>query len=188
MEGRRSAVTEIKTVLGEMQGRIRSMAVLHGLLYQSGMYASVNLGAYLKELAGQAFSSQSSNAGSVKLKFQLASVQVDMDQAMPCGLLVNELVSNCLKHGFPEGHTGTVTVGLQPSPDGTLWQLRVSDTGVGPPPDFREKSSNSLGMQLIADLADQVEGALDISSPAGQGLDVTVTFKIKDSAPAATKP
>ncbi len=185
MEGRRSTLTEIKDVLGDMQGRIRSMALLHGLLYQSGTYAVVNLGDYVKELAGQAFSSQVRNNGSVQLKFDIASVQVDMDQAMHCGLLVNELVSNCLKHGFPDGHTGVVTVRVQPAPDGKLWQLRVTDTGVGPPPDFKEKFSDSLGLQLITDLADQLEGALEMTSFPARGLEVTVTFKIKEAAIAA---
>ena len=114
----------------------------------------------------------------VRLVLDLAAVQVVMDQATPCGLLVNELISNSLKHGFPGGRSGQVLIGLQavPAPDGNpdLLRLWVSDTGVGLPPDFEARCRQSLGMQLVTDLARQLGGTLQIGP--GPGSEFAVTF------------
>ena len=100
-------------------------------------------------------------------------MQVTLDQATPCGLLVNELVSNCLKHGFPDGRTGVVRVALAPVDD-QHWCLSVHDNGVGLPADFESRRSASLGLQLVSDLAHQL-GATLVLGP-GPGAAFTVTF------------
>ena len=156
LEAGRSKLADTKSVLGEMQARIRAMALLHETLYSSGSFASVDLGAYLHQLSVQAFKTQSMSAQAIHLELNLGSVQVSMDQAIPCGLLVNELISNCLKHGFPHGDTGTVRIELQPLDAPQLWCIRVSDTGVGLPGNFEDKRKDSLGMQLVANLARQI--------------------------------
>jgi PAS domain S-box-containing protein len=181
MEAGRSNVADTKAVLTDMQGRIRSMALLHKSLYRSGTFASVDLGSYLQEVTTQAFSSQSKHPDLVQLTLNLGSVLVGMDQAISAGLLVNELISNCLKHGFPQERRGEVSVVLQPvdaetQTDAALWRLCVSDTGVGLAPDFEERSKASLGMQLANDLSQQVGGDLAIHSKPGQGAKFTVIF------------
>lgn len=103
-----------------MQSRIRSMALLHESLYCSGTLASVDLGAYLKDLTTQSFRIMTGSNPGVQLKLKLASVQVGMDQALRCGLLVSELISNCFKHSFPEGRSSEVSVALQPVDGNTL--------------------------------------------------------------------
>jgi PAS domain S-box-containing protein len=193
LEAGRSSQPDTKSVLTDMQGRIRSMALLHESLYRTGIFASVDLGAYLKRLASQAFRAQSS--GAVRLVLELASVQVSMDQATPCGLLVNELISNCLKHGFPEGRSGEIRIELQamatttvaPATEGgaTQWLLRVSDTGVGLPADFKARRHQSLGLQLVADLVHQLGGTLDIGSALGAVFTVAFTPDAPRSATGA---
>ncbi len=174
LEAGRSLQPDTKAVLKEMQGRIRSMALLHESLYRSGVFATIDLGAYLGQITTQSFRTLAATPGAVQLRLDLASVPVEMDQALPCGLLVNELVSNCLKHGFPDGRTGEVRVELQPVPGDPQWRLRVSDTGVGLPADFASLRGQSLGLQLVSDLAQQIDGTLTIGP--GPGTDFTVTF------------
>jgi two-component sensor histidine kinase len=163
LESGRSTHADTKSVLVDMQGRIRSMALLHESLYRSGTFASVDLGVYLKQLVTQAFRALDAQSGAIHLHLELASVRVAMDQATPCGLLVNELVSNCLKHGFADGRGGEVRVVLQEL-DGNQLRLSVSDNGVGLPDDFTLRRENSLGLQLVADLTRQIGGILQVAT------------------------
>ena len=160
LEARRSTLPEVKNVLGEMQSRVASMALLHEILYRSGNLAQVDLASYLTRLGNQV--ARSMAPGTVRLNLDVAPVRVELDQAVPCGLLVNELLSNALKHGFPEGRTGEVWLRLHPAGDGPQLRLEVLDTGVGLPDDFEARSANSLGLQLVRDLARQLHGALEI--------------------------
>jgi two-component sensor histidine kinase len=188
MEARRSEHLATKSVLDEMKGRILTMALLHKSLYRSGTFAAVNLGAYLKQLTNQSFRALVTRPGAVRLDLELASVQVEMDQALPCGLLVNELISNCLKHGFPGDHNGEVRVELQLLAGGPQLRLRVSDTGVGLPADFELKRSNSLGLQLVSSLARQVHGRLEVGSGPGAVFDVIFTPKHSKSTTSTPPP
>jgi two-component sensor histidine kinase len=164
------------------------MALLHEALYRSGTFASVDLGAYLKELATQSFRASVFRLGSVRLQLDLASAPVEMDQALPCGLLVNELVSNCLRHGFPDGRTGEVRLELHPVDGGPQLRLRVSDTGVGLPADFETKRGKSLGLQLVSDLAIQIDGRLEVGPGPGAVFDVTFTPKHPMPNPSTPTP
>jgi PAS domain S-box-containing protein len=185
LEAARSNHGDTKAVLADMQGRIRSMALLHETLYRSGIFASIELAGYLKQLATQTFRAQASGSGAVRLELELAPVQVSMDQATPCGLLVNELISNCLKHGFPEGRSGEVRITLQrvpldhdaPSPDRGAVRVRlcVRDTGVGLRGDFKTLCGQSLGLQLVSDLTRQIDGVLEIGQGPGASFAIVFT-------------
>lgn len=185
LEAGRSSQPDTRAVLQDMQGRIRSMAMLHESLYRSGTLAWIDLGAYLQQLAVQIFRAQTTQTGLVQLRLNLASVQAGMDQAIPLGLLVNELISNCLKHGFVDGRSGEVSIELQPLDHAQAWRLRVSDTGVGLPANFEEKRQQSLGLQLIGDLSKQVGGQLQVQSGSQAGASFMVTFipMVADTAP-----
>jgi two-component sensor histidine kinase len=182
MESRRSAVDDTKAVLGNMQARIRAMALLHESLYRSGTIATIDLGSYLRELATQSFQTQATDLDAVQLQLKLGSVQVGMDQAIPCGLLINELISNCLKHGFPVGVTGHVSIDLQPLDAPNMWRLRLCDTGVRLPENFEEKRKNSLGLQLAVDLARQIGGELMITPNPEKGASFTLSFQVLEPA------
>jgi PAS domain S-box-containing protein len=180
LEVGRSTQPAVSSVLDDMKGRIRSMALLHESLYRTGTFASVDLGAYLKQLCMQAFRSNDSNDGSVRLELDLAPLAVSLDQATPAGLLVNELISNCLKHAFVDGRNGVVQVSLQQQPD-RQWCLRVADTGMGLADDFDVRRAQSLGLQLVSDLATQMDGVLHVEphSAASGGAAFSVVFTSK---------
>jgi PAS domain S-box-containing protein len=186
LEAGRSRQPETSSVMQEMQGRIRTMALLYETLYRTASFASVNLADYLKQIATQVFRAQSS--GKVQLQLALSAVQVSMDTATPCGLLVNELISNGLKHAFPDGCQGELTVSLWPgSPSlgvGQTWCIGVSDNGVGLPADFEQRRHQSLGLQLAGDLARQLGGVLDIQqgTDGSTGASFSVLFKPNSSA------
>jgi two-component sensor histidine kinase len=185
LEAGRSKQPETSCVMQEMQGRIRTMAQLYETLYRTGSFASVNLADYLKHIATQVFRAQSH--GAVQLQLALNPVQVNMDMATPCGLLVNELISNGLKHAFPDGRPGELMVSLQPvrqtqTPEPT-WCLSVSDNGVGLPTNFEQRRGQSLGLQLACDLARQLGSVLDIhtASDATSGSSFSVLFAPNNS-------
>ena len=189
LEAGRADNAHTESVLVEMQGRIRSMALVHETLYRSGTFASVDLHSYIQQVATAAFRAQVRNTGAVRLVFDLEPVRASLDQATPCGLLVNELVSNCLKHAFAPGARGELCIALKPvatdasaAAVGTAagqnprWCLRVSDTGAGLPADFEARREQSLGLQLVSDLTGQLHGSLTIE--AGPGASFAVCFPI----------
>jgi len=167
LEAGRSKEPSRREVLQEMQGRIRSMALLHETLYRSGNFAGVNLADYLRQVATQVFRAQNTAPGRVQLSLELAEVSVDMDQAIPCGLIVNELVTNSLKHAFPDARAGAMKVSLGKVGEGPLHQLEITDNGVGLPADFELTTSGTLGMQLVADLSRQLQGEFELGRGPG---------------------
>ena len=171
LEAGRGREPETRAVLAEMQTRIQSVVLLNETLYKTSSYARVKLADYLRQIATHVFQAQNSNSGSVGLNLDLEAVEVETGQAIPCGLIVNELLTNSLKHAFPNGRSGAVRVVLRQQGDGSVL-LRVSDTGAGLPEDFASRQSNSLGLQLVSDLARQLLGALDV----GPGATFTITF------------
>lgn len=178
LEIRRSDQPATQHVLNDMQGRVRSMALLHESLYRTGTFASVDLADYLKKLCQQVFRSNAQPTDLVKLVMDVASVRVTLDQATPCALLANELLSNCLKHGFPNGRSGEVRVSLQ-CVDAQRWRLQVSDNGVGLPADLEQRRGSSLGLQLVSDLALQLGGQLEIGPGPGAQFAVVVVLAEK---------
>lgn len=165
-------------VLKHMQNRIQSMAVLHETLYRSGNFTRVDLGSYLKLVSGQLARSLSIGPDRVHLHLDVASAGVDLDQAIPCGLIVNELVTNAFKHGFPKGRSGEVWIELQQSGETGL-RLRVRDNGVGLPNDLEGAREKSLGLRLVSDLVRQLRGTLVV----GPGSSFEVTFATEHKAP-----
>ena len=174
LETTRSHEPATKRVLKDMQGRIRSMALLHETLYRTGNFARVDLASYLSQLAAQSFRGQTADTSAVQLVLDLEPLPVEIDQAIPCGLIANELLSNALKHAFPQGVSGEIRIGLRRGEHG-LMRLTVGDTGVGLPADFDEKRQLSLGLQVVSDLAKQLGGSLDIGPGPGATFSVAFT-------------
>lgn len=186
LESARSDQAQTRSVLVDMQSRIRAMALLHETMYRSDTFASVDLGMYLTRLAGQTAQMLLLPDGRVRLLVEVEHVQMSMDQAITCGLLVNELVSNSFKHGFVGGRDGDVYVTLQAQPGNADGQptarLCVRDSGIGLGPDFDHRSSDSLGLQLVGDLSRQLGGLLNIGAAneaaGAQGAQFSVTFVV----------
>lgn len=171
IEAHRSLEPETKSVLSGMQARIQSVVVLNETLYKTASYASVKLEDYLRQIATHVFQAHNSSAGTVRLVLELDPVEVPTSQAIPCGLIVNELLTNSLKHAFADGRSGEVRVRLNREPGGRA-RLEVSDSGPGLPADFAVRQRRSLGLQLVSDLARQLLGTLDV----GPGSAFTLRF------------
>ncbi len=164
-----------QAALLDMQNRVRSMALIHEHLYRSDNLAAVNLSTYLAQLCQRLFRAVVTEHDSIHLHLELASIQIGIDQAIPCGLLVNELVSNAFKHAFPHGSSGEVRVVLRPLEDAAAgWHLSVADNGVGLPPDFTLDHLSSLGLHLVRDLTRQLGGSLTIGPGPGAAFEVEV--------------
>jgi len=141
----------------------------------------VDLGGYLRQLVTQAFRAQGVIGGAVRLVLDLVPASVALDQATPCGLLVNELLSNALKHGFPQGRSGEITVQSRPAGAPGQWQVCVRDTGVGLPDDFEARREHSLGLQLVSDLTRQLGGTLECCPGPGPGTAFCVSFALAET-------
>jgi two-component system, sensor histidine kinase PdtaS len=147
-------------LLLESQNRIQSMALIHQTLYESKNFALVNIAAFLDTLVPSLVSAYSVDPDRIRLTVRSAEVSVPIHAAIPCGLIVNELISNALKHAFPAERVGRILVEL--ADDGDDVTLQVSDDGVGIPADWDFAASPSLGLQLVHLLSDQLGGELAI--------------------------
>ncbi|MGA1623398.1 MAG: sensor histidine kinase, partial [Synechocystis sp.] len=154
----------IQSIFSESQRRIDTIALIHEKLYGTKDLAQIDLGDYLETLAMQIFESFSikdKNISRIKLEFDLSPIFLNIETAMPCGLIVNELLLNTFKHAFPDQRGGTVNLSLK-SQSNDSYLLVVKDDGVGFPPDFDFTQAESLGWQLINLLTDQLDGLIRI--------------------------
>ncbi len=151
----------VKGMLMDSQNRIQSMALIHQTLYQSNNFARVDFGEFLDALVPTLIDSYSVEAERIKLKIDAGSVYLPINSAIPCGLLINELITNALKHAFAEGQYGEISVSLS-AREGKQILLVISDTGVGISDDLNIDQVESLGLRLVSLLARQLEGTLTI--------------------------
>jgi PAS domain S-box-containing protein len=179
LESNRIGHAVTKSVLKDMQNRIMAMAALHEALYRSNDFSEVDLALYLRQLTDQLGRSLSVGPSKVTFHLDLLSVGLGLDQAIPCGLILNELVSNSLKHAFPAGRSGDVRVELRREGESGL-RLVVSDDGVGLPHDFEVRKGQSLGLQLVSDLARQIGGALTIVAGPRTAFEVVFQPELKE--------
>jgi PAS domain S-box-containing protein len=148
----------------EIQNRVRAMTLVHESLYRARDFASVRLTDHIEDLCAHLYRSYSVDPERIALDLHIADVPLDLDLSLRCGLIVNELVSNAIKHAFPSGRAGRISVRFAVVADGYV--LSVADDGVGLPPGFDLHRAGSLGIQLVMDLADQLE-ALAIGRDGG---------------------
>lgn len=157
----------------QSRSRIKTMATIHDRLYRSGDFAYIEFDEYLRSLVPELLDSYAL-ANVIDLEMSAVGVRLGLDAAIPCALIVNELVTNALKHAFPGGRRGRLKITMQPTADGAI-SLVVSDDGVGLPDDaVPESGSKSLGLRLVSDLARQLDG--DVSYTSGPGARICVRF------------
>ncbi len=166
---------KVVDVLIDTRNRVRSIGLLHEVLYRSGNLAQINFPAYVRELCSQLLRSFGQAAAGVRLEESVAPVDLPLEQAVPCGLIISELVSNALKHAFPDGRPGRVMVEFDQD-EGQRLLLRVRDNGVGLPPDFDPADTSTLGLQLVANLAGQLGGEMTVKRPSEGGAAFQVLF------------
>ena len=156
----------------ESRNRVRSMALIHEKLYQSQDLARIDFGEYIGNLSDYLFQSYGVNRETIALKINAKGVLLNIDTAIPCGLIINELVSNSLKHAFNAGVKGEICIDLASNPDHGL-VLKVGDNGIGLPEGLDFRNTQSLGLQLVTTLVEQLEGTIDLDGYDGATFRVT---------------
>jgi PAS domain S-box-containing protein len=168
-----------RDALEECQTRVQAIALIHEKLYQSKDYSRVPFSEYARGLASNVFRALGVSKDLVTLELDFEELSLTVDKAIPCGLVLNELITNSLKHAFPDGRRGTVKVILRR--DGPAHAvLSVSDDGVGIPAGVDPRNSTSLGMSLVFMLVEQLGGAVDIRR--GRGTELQARFPIEAGA------
>lgn len=158
----------LKTILAESCGRVKAMALTHQLLYERKNFSRLDLGDYLERLVQSISASYRAAVDRIQLHLVQPdkTLQLDMERTIPCGLLVNELVTNAFKHAYPGESQGEVIIELKEE-GGNLIFLSVADSGIGLPPDSVLKESSSLGLQLVQLFIEQLHGMLEIEREGG---------------------
>jgi PAS domain S-box-containing protein len=162
-----------KEIYKESQNRVKTMALIHEELYQEGNLASVGFREYIRQLATNLIRSYRTDPGSVMLDLKMADVDLVVDTAIPCGLIINELVSNALKHAFPK-KGGCIRIEFDRK-EGDEFHLVVADDGVGMPEELNFRETRTLGLQLVNILVEQLGGTIDLEQ--GEGTEFRITFR-----------
>lgn len=171
MQARKLEAGPSRDALRECQTRVQAIALIHERLYQSQDYSRVPLSDYVRSLAASVFNATGTALRGVELEFAIDDVSLTVDKAIPCGLVLNELITNALKHAFRDGRPGRLLVELVRT-EGGLIRLAVRDDGVGLPADFQKQRGHSLGIQLVTTLAEQLDASLTISSDGGASFEL----------------
>lgn len=159
----------------ESYNRVRSMALIHEKLYQSKGLARIDAADYIHDLTDNLFRSYNVATNTIKLNLQVEHIELDIDTAIPCGLIINELVSNSLKYAFVDKGKGELYISFHHQEESQEITLVISDNGIGLPPDFDVREIESLGLQLVGNLTEQLDGEIEINSDLGASFKITFT-------------
>lgn len=162
-------------VFADSQNRIMSMALVHEKLYESKDLAKIDFAGYVRSMMGYLFGLYGAG-NSIRFNIDIKNILLDVNTAIPCGMIVNELVSNSLKYAFPAGRGGQIYIGLHQAEYDKLI-LTVKDDGVGLPEGLDFRKTESLGMQLVVMLTEQLDSSIEVDKKKG------TTFKITFAAP-----
>ncbi|NBD32644.1 MAG: PAS domain S-box protein, partial [Cyanobacteria bacterium] len=161
-------------ILEESQNRISSMALIHEKLYQAANLANIDFAEYIRDLIYHLLACYNINPDWIQTEMKIQSIQFNLDTAIPCGLLINELVSNSLKHGFTNQRPGKIYIFLGIIDEAKeMIRLKVEDDGVGLPEEFNPGKSSSLGVSLITSLTQQLRGTLKFQNNPGASFEIT---------------
>jgi len=147
--------------------------MIHEKLYQSNDFTNIKFDDYIERLISELFYSYNINQDQIKPVLNVEEVLLNIETGIPCGLIISELVSNSLKHAFPQGREGELQISLQTYDN--KYELIISDDGVGFPEDLDYMNTESLGLQLVNNLINQIDG--DIQLNKIHGTEFIITFK-----------
>ena len=164
----------VREIFTESQQRIKSMALIHERLYQSSDLARIDFAEYIESLTNHLVRLYRTKAGNATLSLDIAPLFLSLETAIPCGLIINELVSNAFKHAFPKGQAGKISIELQPTVQGELI-LSVQDNGVGLPEEIDLQRTNTLGLTLVLTLVNQLKGTITQTNKQGSEFQITFT-------------
>jgi PAS domain S-box-containing protein len=165
--------------LNDAHSRVLSISLIHEQIYRSETLADLDFGAYIEALSGRLFNAYCVDPSRIHLELSVEPISISLDHAIPCGLILNELVSNSLKHAFTDGRHGIIRVSLKQT-GGSCAALAVADNGVGLPADFRMGNSRTLGLQVIATLIRQLGAELSVTGEGGTAF--TFSWKLPETA------
>lgn len=164
--------TESHEIFRESQNRIKSIALIHEKLYNSGNLSEIDFGEYIGNLISSLLSTHNVDPERINVVVDAQEVHLEIGMAIPCAMIINELVTNSLKHGFPEGRSGVINISMKSDPEGTYF-LTVSDNGIGLPKNFNHENPDCLGLQLVEMLIRQIHGGMKLNSLAGVSVEIT---------------
>ncbi|HWE53569.1 MAG TPA: PAS domain S-box protein [Bryobacteraceae bacterium] len=159
--------------LNNAHSRVLAMSLIHEQIYQSATLAELNFGQYIELLADRLFGAYCVSPSRIRLEISVQPIHLTVDQAIPCGLILNELVTNSLKHAFKDGRVGAIRITLQTTGADRV-ELTVADNGVGLPPDFLTEKGRSLGLQVVQTLIGQLRA--DLVTTSEEGASFTLRF------------
>jgi len=174
MQSRNIDDPKLKDVLQESQNRIHSMALIHENLYNNKSLANIKFSTYIKSLSGNIARSYASQNGHIKFDYKIDDAYLPMDIAIPCGLIINELISNSFKYAFDGKPDGIISIHFI-NDEENEYQLIVSDNGIGIPDEINITKTKSLGMKILHKLVQQIEG--ELQSDFSNGTKFNITFK-----------
>jgi len=158
---------KLSNIIKESENRILSMALVHEQLYQSKNFSNIDSNEYITTLVNDLFYSNGVDTNIIKFNIECADTKFDLDNAIPCGLIINELVTNCLKHAFPDKRKGEIEIFFSSTSEDEF-ELTVSDNGVGFPKELDIKNTDSMGLHLVRVLAEEtLEGKMTLEKTDG---------------------
>ncbi|MCZ6490233.1 MAG: ATP-binding protein, partial [Acidobacteria bacterium] len=164
---------QTREMFTESRSRVRAIALMHETLYQSKDLSRIDFGEYSHTLAANLFASYGVDPEVISWRINVENGFLGVDTAIPCGLIVSELVSNSLKYAFPAGKHGEICIDFRRD-DGNKCILVVKDNGIGLPKEFDLRKLESLGLQLVCTLTDQLDGSLELDCT--EGTEFRITF------------
>jgi PAS domain S-box-containing protein len=168
----------------ESQGRVRSLALIHEQLYRSQDLTQIDFAAYVQELVEHLAQGMGRIAARVSFRFELQQAPLPLDLAIPCGMMINELVCNALEHAFPEGRSGSIRIVFRG--DAAGYELTVADDGVGLADGGLAAKPGRLGLKVVQALTRQIRGHLDVQPPPGSAFSIRFSpSQPPDSPPPA---
>jgi len=173
LQSRSAPNKEWRQIFAESQNRLQSIALIHELLYRSKNLADIDFRAYINSLTVQLFYAYGITGSRISLKTEVISAPMAINLAIPCGLIANELISNCLKHAFPPDRKGLITVSLASVSD--EYEFVIADDGVGLPETVDVAGGQSLGLSLVNTLVKQLKGEVEVRR--WQGTQFRIKFK-----------
>lgn len=168
--------SNILNLLRESQNRIKTMAYIHESLYQNKTFSSINFNEYLTQLISNIIHSYSVSPDKMQLQVDCEKTILNLDVSIPLGLIINELITNSIKHAFPDSSKGIISINLRTQ--NKLVFLTVEDSGVGIGPNISTEKSGTLGLQLVYTLIDQIDGKINFERVEPQGTRVNISFLI----------
>ena len=164
---------KVRALFEDSLQRIQVVALIHESLYQAGNVTHIHAAEYIHQLSARVFQAYNPPGDRITLNIQADPVWIGVQSAIPCGLIVNELLSNSLKYAFPSDQGGEITIALQAVTEGHM-VLAIRDTGVGFPADVDFRRTDSLGLQLVCLLTEQLGGTIELDR--APGTQWTLTF------------